>query len=50
LLLGRLTIVVAKARRWPTWADERLFRGSALADFTHGIELNPRLGRRYRSR
>ncbi len=33
-----------KAHRWPTWADERLFRGSALADFTHGIELNPRVG------
>lgn len=34
-----------KGHRWPTWADERLLRGSALADFTHGIELNPRLGR-----
>ena len=33
-----------KAHCWPTWADERLFRGSAVADFTHGIELNPRLG------
>ncbi len=33
-----------KGHRWPTWADERLFRGSALADFAHGIELNPRVG------
>ena len=45
-LVGFLAAIGAwiKAHRWPTWADERLFRGSALADFAHGIELNPRLG------